>query len=538
MSRELRAMRRVTGLIAMTLALVAMAPGPGHLGPVPARADCGMQAPAPDIAAHRGFALDGVVRSVEGRTEPLSGWLYRVTIDVSEMLAGEPVDRLVVDLGTGDCAHLQGDRYKVGDRLIVTASAPPTDGDVAYLSDALTWRYEWADHWSLHGLPEDIAASLSRPLREASSRDEILALVAPDRLPYEVAPGAWRVALSRPDGRGERLRDVVPWGDGFVALGGRVVNRHQGSRERLVATIRVSATGQDWERVRAPFPELPDTQASSVSRLVVFRERLYAVGTDGHRLRVWRSHDGVRWSPVDLGPEPGGERTVASATGRMSVVGAAATDDLMVVLAGPWSGDGGGDLVVTSVDGTTWSRSTPSGLLGPVEDLTPGPGGFLIRRCFCSQPDERWSILASGDGITWTEVGELPRHSTGIAFDATRARYLAATLEIHEDDRAYAALDASDDGVTWTRLVTAPGTRTSQVEVAASGDTIALLVGRYAPDDTRSLVMVSRDAGVTWSLGPLPGAREAECVAMTAIGTSSIVAIGDCAGRLAWATRP
>jgi hypothetical protein len=210
----------------------------------------------------------------------------------------------------------------------------------------------------------------------------------------------------------------------------------------------------------------------------------------------------------------------------------------MVILVGPWGGDGGSDLVVSSTDGRTWTRSVPSGLAGPVEDLMPGPAGFLVRRCHCSQPAERWSLLASDDGTAWVEVGELPSHSSGIAFDAARRRYLAATLDIHEDGRGYAGLDASDDGVTWDRILTAPGARTSQVEVAAAGDTIVLLVGRYADDDSRSLVMASEDAGATWTLSPLPGAREAECIVTTAIGASTIVAVGDCAGRLAWGTRP
>lgn len=525
--------RWVVALVAplmVAAAMLACAP------PVPARADCGTQGPSRAIAGHLGFALEGIVSSVEGRDVPIHGWLYRVVVDVSEMLAGEPVDRLAFDLGTGDCWQLQGDRYKVGDRLIVTASGPPTEGEVAYLPDALTWRYEWADRWSFHGLTEQVSATLSRAIREASTRDEILALVAPDRLPYEVAPGAWPVTLARP-GTAERLRDVVPWGDGFVALGGRVAHRHEGARERTVPTIWLSATGRHWQRVRSPFPDVV-TPDSSVSRLVAFRDRLYAVGMDGHTLRVWRSRDGTRWSPVDIGNGSDASGSTARSGARRAVVGVAATDERMVILTGPWSGDGGADAAWTTTGARTWSRSVTDGLGGPVADLVPGPDGFLVRSCRCSRPDERWVLRASVDGVAWTEVGALPPHSYGVAFDDARQRHIAATLEVHEDDRTIGALDASADGVTWSRVVTSPGTETNQVGVAASGDTIVLLASRYAPDDEGSLVMWSRDGGATWALTVLRGARQAECVTKVAVGASAMVAVGGCAGRLAWTSRP
>jgi hypothetical protein len=304
----------------------------------------------------------------------------------------------------------------------------------------------------------------------------------------------------------------------------------------MVPTIWLSATGRDWEPVRSPFPALAD-ERSIVSRLVVFQGRLYAVGAEVDQLRVWSSPDGERWSPVDVGGAPGARGPATPPGERIAVVGAAATEDRMIILAGPWSGDGGSDLVVASTDGTTWSRSIPTGLAGPIEDLTIGQAGFLLRRCLCSQPDEQWWLMASRDGTTWVEAGELPSHASGIAFDDARQRYLAATLDIHEDGRSYAALDASGDGVAWERIVTAPGGLTGQVEVAVTGDTILMLVGDSAVEDPRSLVMASHDAGATWTLSPLPRAREAECVIRTVIGASTIVAVGDCEGRLAWSAR-
>lgn len=117
---------RAPFVVWLALLLAAGATISGAGSPAPAHAECGMQAPAPDIRGHQGFAFEGIVRSVEGRREPPEGWLYRVTLDVTEMLAGQPLATVAFDLGRGACWHLQGDRFKAGDRLIVTASAPPS----------------------------------------------------------------------------------------------------------------------------------------------------------------------------------------------------------------------------------------------------------------------------------------------------------------------------------------------------------------------------------------------------------------------------
>jgi hypothetical protein len=522
----------VAGL-ALLLAVGATITGAGT--PTTVWADCARQAPEPGIRTHLGFALEGMVTSVEGRREPGEGWLYRVMVDVSEMLAGAPVDVVAFDLGTGDCWQLQGDRYKVGDRLIVTASAPPVDGTVDYLPDGLTWRYEWADHWTLHGLPEDLAATLSRPIREASRRDEILALVAPARLPYGVDPHAWLVTLARPR-RDEHLIDAGPWGDGFVALGSRMVNRHRGSTERIVPTIWTSSTGEEWDEVAAPFGEVDDP-GSSVARLLAFQGQLYAIGVDGWDLRIWRSDDGTAWDPVNVGRASAGLAN-AGLVSRRVVVGAAATDDRIVAITGPWSDAAGSDFVAwTSLDGQTWTRAVPTGLHGPIADLTPGPAGFLVRGCACSGPMASWWLRSSADGIAWERIHEVPALSAGIAFDEDADRYLAATLEVRENEDTIAALDASTDGTSWSRLTAAPGRDSTRVSVAASDATIVLLGSRYAPDDSGSFVMVSRDGGDTWTHSTVPGARLTECVSKPVVGASRVVLLGDCGPNLAWTSR-
>jgi hypothetical protein len=510
-------MRRTGGGIALALAFALVAPVSGVDEPSPVRADCARQALSSDIRSYRGFAFEGVVRSVEGRHEPEEGWIYRLTIDVTEMLAGAPAEEVAFDLGTGSCWYLQGDRYKPGDRLIVSATGPPTGSTVAYLPDALTWRYEWADRWSLHGLADQDAASFPESIRGASTREGILALVAPDRLPYAVAPDAWQVTLAR-RARNQQLLDVVPWGEGFVALG----------RRGDAATIWTSATGDVWQPVRSRFREIDEE--TRLTRLVEFRGELYAVGIDRSWPRVWRAADGERWVPVALGP-PRGIATIPSMGIRL--VGVAATHERMVIITGRRDGDGAADVAWTTTDGTTWQRSEPTGLFGPVTDVTTGPNGFLARACMCSRPDEQWSLHASNDGVTWLDVGDLPSESHGIAAGETGPRYLAATIGRHEDERAFAGLDASVDGSSWSRIVTAPGIRASSAGVAAADETIVLLTSSHIPE-AGTTTMVSSDAGATWTLSPLARADEAECVTKTAVGATMLVAIGGCSGTLAW----
>lgn len=279
------------------------------------------------------------------------------------------------------------------------------------------------------------------------------------------------------------------------------------------------------------FPDVVD-EGWSVSRLVVFRDRLYAVGVVGGDLRVWRSDSGVGWSPIDVGDASGGTGPTTS-SGRRVVVGATATAERMVVMNGAWSYAGEGAIVTwTSTDGDTMTRAVPTGLEGGlVADLSHGPAGFLVRSCLCSGPVERWLLKTSTDGITWDQAGEVPVLSYGVAYDGATQRYLAATLDIRENEDTLAALDASTDGTSWSRVTTAPGVDSNQVAVAVSGGTIVLLGSRYAPDDMGaspwSRGTRARPGLIAWfraldgrsaSRRP-PSARRASCSSATAAPT-------------------
>ena len=513
----------LAALIAVAAAITGTVPG----ATPPAAADCGMQAPSRGIAAHRGFAFDGVITAIDLHEVKGEGWLYGITMDVTEMLAGDPVRQVTFDLGSGSCWDLQGDRYKVGDRLIVTASWAPieplTIDGMRYLPDALTWRYEWGDVWTLHGLPSGWDRLLSPRIRSAATRDAIVALVAPDALPYQVDPGLWRVALERTDASGS-LQDVVAWRDGFVALGSRTAG--QGRQRRSEPTIWTSATGNRWDQVPDPFPAAV-LAGATVQQLVVFRDALYAVGSRDDELMVWRSADGRRWQGVlaeSWATLPPALHGVVVPIGELQ---AAATDDRLLILS---------DLAVqyvdtravwTSTDGTTFTRSTPVGLTPDIGTTIAIDGAFAISY-------SNWGIRTSADGVTWTDAGTQPPGMTDLAWDAARSRYLAAVAVALPGVGSDAGAEVSPDALAWSPLVDQPGSDGDVIEVAAAGDVLALLGTRGEEATTAVWTMTSHDRGATWTYAELPRTRREACVQKVAIGTIAIVAIGGCGGVLAW----
>src|SRR5688500_9738792 len=89
-------------LLGAALALPGFAPGAVS----PVLADCSQTAPPRAISAYVGFAFDGVVTRTEVRQEGFRGWLYRITMEVSQRLSGDVGD-VTFDLETsGECAWL------------------------------------------------------------------------------------------------------------------------------------------------------------------------------------------------------------------------------------------------------------------------------------------------------------------------------------------------------------------------------------------------------------------------------------------------
>ncbi|MFN8623231.1 MAG: hypothetical protein U0869_21030 [Chloroflexota bacterium] len=494
------------------------------LAPLRAAADCGMQAPDPRIEAHRGFAFDGVIEDITGRVADMAGWQDRITMRVTEALAGSPGPIVAFDLGRGPCSLLQGDRYKVGDRLIVTASAPPTTGgDVAHLADVLTWRHEWADTWSFHGLDQGLAKHMPAAYRAATTRDAILRLVAPDALPYAVAPDAWTATLQRSSPR-QLLTDVVPWGDGFVAFG-------WASAEPQVPQVWRSPDGRRWTRSTAALPDIQG-RTWNLQQLVSFRGDLYLVGGAGEFAVALRSGDGGRTWGIALSEPLGDPRPVPGTT--LPPVGdirAAATADRLLLLAG--TGGATSTRAFTTTDGEHWDRDIPT-QLGPwAHGLLATPDTFVITDCGQSGPTPTCTLQTSPDGIAWSLLGAMPVTDPPVAWDAAGSRYLAAVGNTHAETERTASLQASSDATTWETLVTAPGIASDAWAAAASDDGTLALLGRGDAPGGGWWTMTSSDDGATWTWSPIPTGERA-CLDKIAIGTSRIVAVGGCGRTVGW----
>jgi len=515
-------------VLAATLAVPGLAPGSAS----PVLADCGQQAPPRAIGAYVGYAFDGVITGIEVHQERFAGWLYRMTMDVSQPLVGDVGEQVVFDLETGgDCAWLQGDRYKVGDRLLVTASAPPSvpgtgEPDVRWFERALTWRHEWADDWTLHGLLPADQRFLSRDIRRASAQDEILMLVAPDALPFAIDDAIWSVAA--PAHARDALLDAVPWGDGFVALGHRTDPRGR----RSTPAIWRSPDGHRWDLLPDALPPSLLDGAQPMD-LVAFRDRLFLLGADGGTLVIWRSADGARWErvlaePIRDDPPTADGRTLTP----IGAITSAADDERLVVLAHNETLPDLADrrVVWTSTDGSVFSRSETTGLArSPVMMISTGDGFAL--------PQDDGSIRVSTDGVTWVDGGSLPPGWVDLAADAADGTLIATVNDgmpgDHEAPRPgpiRAGVETSTDDGSWSRRIDGPGEAGWAGGIDAAGGRIAAL-GDLA---STPWVLSSKDAGTTWMYSELPGADGDVCPLGVVVGTRSMVVIGGCGGPLAW----
>lgn len=449
-----------------------------------------------------------------------------------EPLRGDARERLVFDAEPeGDCTWLQGERYNVGDRLIVSASAAPTEPgagepDVRWFDRVLTWRHEWTDHWTLHGLLPQDAEALSRDILAASTRDAILMLVAPERLPFAIDATGWQVA--EPGRERDTLLDAVPWRDGYIALGQRVAARGG----RATPAIWRSGDGHRWQRLRGALSRTLLDGARPVE-LVAFQDRLFLLGADGGTLVAWRSADGERWErileePYRDDPPVMDGRTLLP----IGSITAAADDDRLVVIVHNDTLPDQADRRVawTSTDGTSFTRSDTIGLPRSPGRLTATSDRFLM-------PYSDGSVLASDDGVTWTAAGQLPAGWVDLASDRERGALLATVNTGMTSDHSVPApgpirgeVASSVDGNHWSPSIQGPGESGWVDSIEAKGGRIAALGDLQG----RTWVLTSIDAGATWTYGELPGVARDGCVVDVVVGTRSTVVIGGCGGPLAW----
>ncbi len=101
---------------ALSVALAAIGIAATISSPMPALADCGMQAPPRSMSAYRGLTFIGTVTQAERVDAGANGQMTAIRYHVERMLAGEPVETMTVVEGDGgSCWYVDGRRLRVGE---------------------------------------------------------------------------------------------------------------------------------------------------------------------------------------------------------------------------------------------------------------------------------------------------------------------------------------------------------------------------------------------------------------------------------------
>ena len=181
-------------------------------------------------------------------------------------------------------------------------------------------------------------------------------------------------------------------------------------KDRNVAWV--SPDRQTWTKARRPFQGVPHGWAPM--QLVACGDRLLAVGSDGMRLAVWSSTDGLRWTRQ--GDQPAFASGGVDFETMLWATGAAATADRILVTGSFQFDTSQAIRTWWSDDATTWHRvRIDDPALAYVDRPIAVPDGFLAIAC-CTPldgPPAVEQLVRSADGITWTVVGTLPREVYG-----------------------------------------------------------------------------------------------------------------------------
>jgi len=294
------------------------------------------------------------------------------------------------------------------------------------------------------------------------------------------------------------LNDVLPWGDGYVAVGLVDVDA-----TRSEAAFLSSSDGLHWT--------INDQHDPGIDRyprhLVALGDELFAFShratTEGlitgappgtyYGPLIWSSIDGVTWTRVDsatwqqawtdarVGPLPSGWDVLQYEI-TTGLAGVASGPDGLVAIGNSYSADGLIPVLLRSTDGRTWtSVSLPADSASPLLNaVVPFDDGFVLVGAVEAGPRMDTAMPAawlSSDGRTWTgttiddagsEFGRVVSGADGLlAWQGSRV--------MHSGPR-FSGFWSSPDGLTW-----------SPTEVPAG------LFGLVAGDGTRIV-----------ALGPMP----------------------------------
>ncbi len=306
---------------------------------------------------------------------------------------------------------------------------------------------------------------------------------------------------------GQFVLDLVPWGDGYVGVGG--VDTGSG----LDSAFFTSGDGTHWTLVDRQPSTQSDTVAGVVADDVVrIGNRLLAVGgavmnAPGQQAAfaapLWVSDDGTTWTQVQ------------SATWDAA---SAWPDWLLSGPQGVVAVRGGTDdaIVLHSFDGSTWARMTlPATERAIAEDAIAYSGGFVIAGrdgqpdvstevCEASCPPGvgRPAAWISADGVRWSEAMVEGNEVAGVELSrvmAVRAGFVALGINSLADYHDLKLTSwTSEDGLTWSIVSDQllPFATTSYPVYAADGD-LAIVLGR-APEGSGPAAWMTSD-GVVWA---------------------------------------
>ena len=293
-----------------------------------------------------------------------------------------------------------------GSRFVATGSALDGTGGVFLDStDGLTWNRQVTE--SADQMPTALAAGPRGVVAIASTDDHVAAWSSLDGLTWTVRPDAFpgptdTGGFSAPTRF--TVQGVAATDDGWLAVG-RVdpVCQLDCGTNPVRPLVWRSGDGLAWTPV--------DTRrlAGGMDSITRTPNGYVAVGLGKSRAAVWTSPDGTTWTPVPdeplFHPHKGAD---PSFWVEMNTVVA---DHGVVVAVGNDGPQGGGDNTVrawSSPDGRTWSEGTGQRFKGgQVFGLTSTPDGFLA-----TGPSGADSCLGgmwqSTDGRAWTCVASDP----------------------------------------------------------------------------------------------------------------------------------
>jgi hypothetical protein len=306
---------------------------------------------------------------------------------------------------------------------------------------------------------------------------------------------------------GQFVEDLVPWGDGYVGVGG--VDTGSG----LDTAFFTSADGIHWTLVK----RLPSTHSEMVAgvaagHLVRIGNRLLAVGEAFMNAPgqppdfpppLWESDDGTTWTQAE---SPTWDAASTWPTWLLS-----GPHGVVAVRAGTKDA-----VVLHSLDGSTWTRATlPATEHAIARDAIAYSSGFVIVGRD-GQPDSvsevsdpsispfgvgRPAAWISADGVQWSQATVEGNEIAGAALGhvlAVRTGLIALGVDSTTDHDGTMTSWTSVDGRTWSIAGDAalPFAGTSYPVYAADGDR-AVVLGE-APEGSGPAAWMTSD-GLAWA---------------------------------------